>query len=695
MLYSVFPDFVNMSLTAAVVIGIVALLRPLLRRAPRAVTFLLWAVVLFRLICPVSFSADFSLLRGASTVDHRIRYIPTELVRDTLQIQNTPPAAVLTETVQEVASGAAGRTDFARLLLMFGTWGWLIGIFVFLAVGIVSLLRVQHNCIGAVHIGQNTYLADHIQIPFVIGVFRPRIYLPSNLTEAQAQHIRLHEEMHIRRGDPLWKFIAYLALALHWFNPLVWLGFHLFVRDMEAACDERVLSNMDENTRADYAETLLCVSTGRRFPSLTPAFGEDNPKTRIRSILRYKKPVTVITVIAVLFAAAIAVLLIVNPTAKTAPAVEVIPEFPECSGDFYNVSVCNTEDFSHGNGNLDFENYQMIYTFLQNMAVEVKPASESRAEDRDAAHTFGLEARKNDNDEDPVILAHFNFSSDFSRVWIDNGVKPSYTYVVDDPDAVQEIFTVLLTGKTENKVLDTAFRASQIADESEYITAIYCLEITGNTGEIQIGTLHADYASGYLCTRTWSKTAAPAEDPASPRSVEFVLQDDLRVQIWKYPRLGVIRDGEEEFWFKPGHSDYLEAVELVKTYSLSHEEVRQLLHPESADSAEPEATPSATEPESSAEVLKDTPQATPEPDSSYVENTSGSSQTDKESEILKEAAGESYKAEPAATPSPTDGTQTDVFTDQEKEALQEATGETYTDTPEATPEPTSTPKPGN
>ena len=656
MLYSVFPDFVNMSLTAAIVIGIVALLRPLLRRAPRAVTFLLWAVVLFRLICPVSFSADFSLLQGASTVDHRIRYIPTELVQDTLQIQNTPPASVLTETVQEVASGAAGRTDFARLLLMFGAWIWLIGIFVFLAVGAVSLLRVRRKCIGAVHIGQNTYLADHIQIPFVIGVFRPRIYLPSNLTEAQAQHILRHEEMHIRRGDPLWKLIAYLTLVLHWFNPVAWLGFHLFVRDMEAACDERVLSNMDETARADYAETLLCVSTGRRFPGLTPAFGEDNPKTRIRSILRYKKPVAVITVVAVLFAAAAAVLLIVNPTAKTAPAAEVIPEFPECNGDFYNFSVCNTEDFSHGSGSLDFENYQMIYTFLQNMAVEVKPASESRAEDRDAAHALGLEARKSDNDEDPVILAHFNFSSDFSRVWIDNGVKPSYTYVVEDPDAVQEIFTVLLTGKTENKVLDTAFRVSRIADESEYITAIYCLEMTGNTGEIQIGTLHADYASGYLCTRTWSKTAAPAEDPASPRSVEFVLQDDLRVQIWKYPRLGVIRDGEEEFWFKPGHSDYLEAVELIKTYSLSHEEVRQLLHPESADSAKPEATPAATEPESSAEVLKETPEPAP----SYVENTSGSSQTDKESEILKEAAGE-----------------------------------TYTDTPEATAEPTSTPKPGN
>ena len=207
MLYSVFPEFINMSLTASAVILILALIRPLLRRAPRAVTFLLWAVVLFRLVCPVSFSAEFSLLQAGSTVDHRIEYIPAQLVNDTLQLQSIPSANVLPHTVSEITAGAAGRTDFARLLLILATWGWIIGIAVFLVIGIVSLLRLRRKCIGAMRTAHNIYLADNITVPFVLGIFHPRIFLPSDLTDEQRVHILSHEEAHIRRGDPIWKLI--------------------------------------------------------------------------------------------------------------------------------------------------------------------------------------------------------------------------------------------------------------------------------------------------------------------------------------------------------------------------------------------------------------------------------------------------------------------------------------------------------
>lgn len=393
MLYSVFPQFLNMSLTAAIVILLVALLRPLLRRAPRAVTFLLWAVVLFRMVCPVSFSADFSLLFGGNTVDHSLQYIPAQLVEDTLQMQSAPPAAVITETVTEVVSGSAGRTDFARLLLILGTWGWICGILVFLAVGLFSVLRVKRCCIGAVRLSAHAYLADHIQVPFVLGIFRPRIYLPSSLNDAQTQHILQHEETHIARGDHIWKLLAYLALSLHWFNPIAWLGFHLFVQDMETACDESVLRSMDENTRADYAETLLCVSTGRRFPNITPAFGEDNPKTRIKSILRYKKPVTVITAFAILVAVVAAVLLLVNPKTATGPAGEVIPEFPNFSTSPTHYSYHQEPHGKNGEATNSFENPVFAYAaydVLKNLEVEVSPASQSRAEDREKIFTYAV-----------------------------------------------------------------------------------------------------------------------------------------------------------------------------------------------------------------------------------------------------------------------------------------------------------------
>lgn len=641
MLYSIFSELVNMSLTAAAVILIVTLLRPLLRRAPRAVTFLLWAVVLFRLVCPVSFSANFSLLRAGTTVDNRIQYLPTELIADTVRFREAESIAVVNET----ASKAFTLVDFSRLALVIGTWVWIIGIAVFLTSGVISLVRLRRCCIGAVRVSGNIYLADGIQVPFVMGILRPCIYLPSHLTENEQKLVLQHEAMHIRRGDPLWKLIAFLVLALHWFNPIAGLGFNLFVRDMEAACDEHVLSGMDENARADYAETLLQISVGRRFPSITPAFGEENPKTRIKSILRYKKPLKIVTVIAVVFAIAFAVILIVNPKAKTGRAGDIIPEFPQITDSYhyYTITLNSTEDIVAG---IDYaygheEIAPMIYSFLQNLTVEVNPASQSRTENRDMTNTLSLGTNgKNKNFTD------IHFSDDFSRVWINNSVKPSYTYVVENPDSVKELFTYLLTGETENVVLDAAIEANRTANETEsgYITAIYCPAAQKNEAAIKIGELHAGYVSTYLCTKLsneygsgldlatldWDKTAAPSDAPSSPESVEFIINDDLRVQIWKSPRLAVIRNGGEEHWFKTAYGDYTEAVEMVLNYSLTQSEREARLEaaeeepsispsptlsptaePTPSPTAEPTITPAPTATSSAA--VTETPTTTPQP----------------------------------------------------------------------------------
>lgn len=185
MLYSFFPEFLNMSLTASAVIMIIVLLRPLLRRVPRAISLLLWGTALFRLICPISFSADFSLLRGASTVDNRIQYLPTAYIEDTLQLSETQPSHVIAETVTQAASGSLGRTDLAHTLLIIGVWGWIVGIIIFLLINIISMYRLQKRCVGAVRTNGNVYLADRIDTPFVLGIFRPRIYVPSGLTEIQ------------------------------------------------------------------------------------------------------------------------------------------------------------------------------------------------------------------------------------------------------------------------------------------------------------------------------------------------------------------------------------------------------------------------------------------------------------------------------------------------------------------------------
>lgn len=645
MLYAFFPELINMSLTASAVIVIVAILRPLLRRVPRSVSFLLWCAVLFRLICPVSFASDYSVFQRAPTMDGRIQVLPTALLNDTLHLQTADPAATAAEILTEAASGSLGRTDFARLALMVCTWVWIAGIVALLIYNLISFIRLYRHCTGSVAVEKRVYLADRIRTPFVLG---RRIYLPSDLSPQAQVHILLHERMHLRRLDPLWKLIAFLALMMHWFNPIVWLGFHLFVRDMEIACDERVLRTMDGNARADYAETLLQLSAVHRFPTVSPAFGEDSPKTRIKRIVRYKKPLKLLTAPAAVAVVVVSLLLVANPQVKTGAAGEVIPEFPQFSGELYSYTVnLQAPDAPTGwvySGGHE-EIAPMVYGFLQNLEVEHRPASESRAEDRDAINSMSLSTSGKNK-----AHAVFNFSHDFSRFWVDNGVKPSYTYTVKNPAAVRELFSFLLTGETKSLILDTAVEANRVAMEEDYITAIYCPAMTQNEGFIQIGELHASYVAAYLCTKLeneygyafdlggfdWDETTPPTGRQPSPESVEFVIRDDLRVQIWKNSRLAVIRTTEDETWYKTPYGDYWEAVTMVKDYSRKTSEMQAEPETELSEEINAHMTPS----ESPA------PSFTPAPTPAALQPWPTPEAAESEAEV-------SEQTEPAATAVPT------------------------------------------
>jgi len=585
MLYTCFPDFLNMSLTASIVILVLIVLRPLLRKVPHSISVMLWSVALFRLLCPVSFSSDYALLKNADIANNRIRYLPTERIEDALRLSETKPVEVIAKTALQSSSGSLGRTDLAHILLILAAWGWIIGIAVFLILNAVSMFRLHRHCIGAVQIEKGVFLADHIATPFVLGIIRPRIYLPSTLTQAQCALILKHERTHIARLDPLWKLLAFLALMLHWFNPVVWLGFCLFVRDMETACDERVLSDLNADERADYAAALLQLSTGKRMLSVSPAFGEDSPKTRIKRILKYKKPITVVSVISAVLAVGLAVMLIANPKERLALAGELIPELPGGEYEYYGVSICydperdeSYGDFSYGLTEAGEDTAWGIVYFLENLQIEAKPVSKSRSEDRDKSNTLSL------SHTDGVSEVSIHFNHDFSRMWVDNHVKPSYTYAVYDRELVRELFTFLLTGHSEDTLLNAVFEAHRVACTDPYVYALYCPPMQQNEGSIKIGNLHASYVTDYLHAyeTSWSQMLPVKDAPPSPESVEFVLRDDYRIQIWKDPRRAVIRDGEEETWFRTPVNAYSEAVELVTTYSLTQEEVAELLQSEAS-----------------------------------------------------------------------------------------------------------------
>jgi beta-lactamase regulating signal transducer with metallopeptidase domain len=346
---ALFSRVMNMSLTASVVILAVLALRLLLKKAPKIFSYALWAVVLFRLLCPVSFSSPLSLF-GAVSVP-AVQSAGVTAVSNSAAGAKLPaavanfPAADSAQTVsgQTASQGAAQTAQVPQTpAKTVGLWDavkpvlpdvWLAGAAAMLFVNLASLLHLRRKLVGAVRLEKNIYLADHIATPFVFGLFRPRIYLPSALAEPERAAIVLHEQTHIRRRDYFAKILAFAALAIHWFNPLVWLSFSLMEKDMEMSCDEAVLRKMGTGVRGEYSESLLRLATGRKMLSAPIAFGEGATKGRIKNVMNYKKPALWAIVLAFAVCAVGCVSLGANQTAAAptaTPASQTVsPDFDD------------------------------------------------------------------------------------------------------------------------------------------------------------------------------------------------------------------------------------------------------------------------------------------------------------------------------------------------------------------------------
>ncbi|MCI8771649.1 MAG: hypothetical protein HFH73_11010 [Lachnospiraceae bacterium] len=266
------PTVLRMSLTGSIVILTVLFARVLLRRCPKVFSYLLWSVVLLRLLCPISFSAPLSLLQFVRTpieAEGKMRYGIERFV----QHRNTELAVSADKTAKRVKAAAVSEMpdmqNFVHMLITVGTAIWFIGAASISMYGICSLVRLRRQLIGAVRLKDNIYLTDYVVSAFVLGIFRPRIYLPVMLSDLEQEYIILHERVHIHRKDYLVKVLAYTALALHWFNPLVWLAFRLLDKDMEMSCDEAVMKKMNRDIRTEYSASLLKLATGRKKLSVT------------------------------------------------------------------------------------------------------------------------------------------------------------------------------------------------------------------------------------------------------------------------------------------------------------------------------------------------------------------------------------------------------------------------------------------
>lgn len=310
----VFQKLLNMSIAAGWLILAVVVLRFVLKKAPKRFVLLLWAVVGLRLALPWSIESALSLIPSAATLPEGIMMERTPSLDTGIPALNN---AINPGFAAAFAPEPAASANPLQVLLPIASLIWLAGAAAMHIWALASWLRLRSRMRTAVRLEGNVYESEMAGGPFVLGLFRPRIYLPFGLGEAERGHVLAHEREHIRRGDQVVKLLGFLLLCLHWFNPLVWLAYALLCRDIELACDERVVRNMGSGERADYSQTLLELSRPKRFVSVCPlAFGEAPVKGRVKSVLSYKKPAFWLVVLAIVVCIGAAVCFLTDPKAK-------------------------------------------------------------------------------------------------------------------------------------------------------------------------------------------------------------------------------------------------------------------------------------------------------------------------------------------------------------------------------------------
>ena len=308
---AVFLKILNMSITAGWLILAVLAARLLLKRAPRWISCLLWGLVGLRLLCPFSLKSVFSLIPTGQTVPANIAYSPHPAIQSGVAAINEAVNPVIERAF--TPAPAAGETPLLVWLPVL-TGIWLTGAAVLLFYAAFSYAKLKASVSASVRIRDGVLACDEIQTPFILGVFRPVIYVPSSLRGETLERVLEHENAHLLRRDHWWKPLGYVLLAVHWFNPLCWLAYVLLCRDIEAACDERVIRDLDRESVAAYSQALLDCSLPRsRITACPLAFGETGVKQRIKSVLSYKKPAFWIILSGLIVCAVLAVCLLTDP----------------------------------------------------------------------------------------------------------------------------------------------------------------------------------------------------------------------------------------------------------------------------------------------------------------------------------------------------------------------------------------------
>ena len=418
-----FLKIINMSISASWFVLAVLILRFVLKKAPKWVNVLLWGIVAVRLAFPFSIESAFSLIPSAETIS------PSIMMDTVPSVQTGVPAInnVINPVIGSSLAPAPGASaNPLQIWIPILSMIWVAGVAILFVYTAVSYWRLRRKVSEAVILRDNIFQSENVASPFVLGIIKPRIYLPFNMNGQDLEHVVAHEQAHIRRKDHWWKPLGFLLLTIHWFNPLMWLAYVLLCRDIELACDEKVIKELDNEQRADYAQALVVCSVNRRMIAACPlAFGEIGVKDRVKSVMNYKKPEFWIIFLAVIACVIVAVCFLTNPagTALTKWTIDEV-DMSAALSDVRSMTVrYNSESVLCNDG----DSNRFIAT-MSKIRVGRNSISQSRDSNRDHSFTITI----NDN-------LHLHFSFDFSEIWVDNGVKPSFSYPITNPETAREL----------------------------------------------------------------------------------------------------------------------------------------------------------------------------------------------------------------------------------------------------------------
>ena len=420
---SVFLKLLNLSITAGWLILAVVVLRLIFKKAPKWISCVLWALVAIRLICPFSFESVLSLIPSAETIPANIEFAQQPAIDSGISIINKAVNPVI---VGSFTSDAAESTNPLQIIISILTTVWITGVFVLLAYALFSYIRLKKKVSASILLHDNIYTCDEVKSPFILGIFRPMIYVPSSMDNQELNYVITHETAHIKRRDHWWKPFGYLLLTLYWFNPLIWLAYILLCRDIELACDEKVVRNMNKDNKAAYSQAMLNCNFPRRMVVACPiAFGEVGVKERVESVLNYKKPAFWIIVVAVIVCIVVAVCFLTNPFGVPLNKFNTEMDSTALLNDISELSVKYQGKI---NTYSDEATINHFISTLSRIRISSIPVSQDRSENREKAF---------------CIIVHGDtelcFNEDFTEYWIDNNVKPTLSYRIRTPEIAREL----------------------------------------------------------------------------------------------------------------------------------------------------------------------------------------------------------------------------------------------------------------